>query len=423
MKKINFVLLLGLVLFHRTVFAAVGLNDVVKIDSNCEQISWGNTLQCGKLSGRLNTLYYSTHDAFFIHQLNQDTATTGGFIRYETAVMDGLQAGVSYAGQWRLDDQDAAHDEVPELSQEKDGLAEAWIGFRNQNWAAKIGQQSLDVPFLGQYDWRVMPPLYRAIDVQYGQDQDYIRATYLDRFKSYADDQFLKTSRYSSELETEGMWSFGFAKHFDLDKKQLKTQAWVQSYFDYTDVAYMEAHLQWNQMKYKPDVGIQMMYARDQGDAKAGQIDHQGIGVSLAFNDIWERFSLKTGYNYIQPNKDSYLNGALFVPYMIYTASGPYFAQPFFTSTQDLGSGHAFMFALEGALNEQTWLGANYSFMNLAESDQVKDLNQSEYVIYGIYNFAGWLKGWSVANFFGFATSPRSDDIFVQNRFGLKYSF
>ena len=61
--------------------------------------------------------------------------------------------------------------------------------------------------------------------------------------------------------------------------------------------------------------------------------------------------------------------------------------------------------------------------MNLAESNDLKNLNQSEYVIYGIYNFSGALKGWSVANFFGFATSPRSDVILVQRRLGLKYLF
>ena len=31
--------------------------------------------------------------------------------------------------------------------------------------------------------------------------------------------------------------------------------------------------------------------------------------------------------------------------------------------------------------------------MNLAESNDLKNLNQSEYVIYGSYNFSGALKG------------------------------
>ena len=422
MKKANYGALLLCLSFATTSNAALVVNDLLGQSINCQEQSVTNALLCGQVSGRLNTLYYSTHDAFFVRDLNQDTATTGGFLKYETAPIAGIQAGISYAGQWRIDHKNADQDEVSELQNDKDGLAEAWLGWKNHDWNLKLGQQALDLPFVGSYDWRVMPPLYRAADVQYGQKDNYIRATYIDRFKSYADDQFDRTSRYSSEIETDGMWSLGIAKSFDLNDQTLKTQAWFQSYADYANVGYVEAHLQWIKEKYQPDVGVQMMYAQDQGAAKAGKVDHQGIGVSLALN-VWDQMTLKAGYNYIKPNKGSYLNGALFTPYMIYTASGPYFAQPFFTSTQDLGAGNAFMLAFEGALNEQTWIGANYSFMNLAESDDVKNLNQSEYVVYGIYNFSGGLKGWSIANFFGFATSPRSDDVFVQNRLGLKYQF
>ena len=82
-----------------------------------------NDLLCGQVSGRLNTLYYSTHDAFFVRDLNQDTATTGVFLNYETAPIVGVQVGISYAGQWRLDDKNEYQDEVPEL--QNDNLAEA----------------------------------------------------------------------------------------------------------------------------------------------------------------------------------------------------------------------------------------------------------------------------------------------------------
>ncbi len=81
------------------------------------------------------------------------------------------------------------------------------------------------------------------------------------------------------------------------------------------------------------------------------------------------------------------------------------------------------MVSIEGSLNEQTYIGANYSFMDLKESSDVKSLNQSEYVIYGFYNFKGAMKGWSLANFFGVVTSPREDKVFLQNRFGVKYIF
>ena len=391
-------------------------------ETDCKVESLQNMWLCGQFSGRLNTLYYSTHDAYFVQDLNQDTASTGGFIKYTVAPLQGVQAGVSFAGQRRLDDQHTNRHEIAELEPEKDGLAEAWLSWKNTDWNIRLGQQSLDVPFIGNYDWRIMPPLFSAVDVRYGQQDDFVRATYIDRFKSYADDQFLQSSRYSDQIETDGAWSLGVAKHFEWTDQTLKSQLWFQSYADYVNVLYTESHLQWPKLKYQPDLAVQIMQAQEQGDAKAGKVDHQGIGIALALK-VTDQLTLKTAYNYIKPNHDSYLNGALFAPYMVYTSSGPYFAQPFFTSTQDLGAGNAFMLSFEGALSANSWVGANYSFMNLAASDSVKDLNQSEYVLYGIYNLSGALKGWSVANFFGFATSPRSEDIFVQNRFGIKYTF
>ena len=410
--------------------AEVRLNQILKSEIDCKQETFSNAFACGQISGRLNTLYYSTHDAYFVPNLNQDTITTGGYIKYETQPYLGVTAGVSFAGQRRLDDKDAGHPEVSELKNDKDGLGEAYFAWKNEDWAIRVGQQTLDLPFVGNYDWRVMPPLFRALDLKYGQQDDYIRATWGDRFKSYADDQFTKTSRYSSQLETDGMWSLGLAKSFEVDDKQVKGQAWYQSYFDYSNVTYLEGHITWKSAKYQPDFAVQAMYARDEGKALAGRVDHQGVGTSLALK-LNDSTTFKTAYNYIHKNQESYLNGAIFVPYMIYTSSGPYFAQPFFTSTQDLGSGHAFMMAIEGPINDQLYVGANYSFMDLTDptymdylaSTDGKSWNQSEYVIYGFYNFKGALKGWSLANFFGVTTSPRSDDVFVQNRFGIKYQF
>ncbi|MGM1005316.1 hypothetical protein ACO10M_15990, partial [Acinetobacter haemolyticus] len=67
--------------------------------------------------------------------------------------------------------------------------------------------------------------------------------------------------------------------------------------------------------------------------------------------------------------------------------------------------------------------GARYSFMDLKEADHVASRNQSEYMVFGIYNFTGALKGFSVSNFFGIQTSPRYEKDFLQNRFTLSYKF
>ena len=63
-------------------------------ETDCKVESLQNMWLCGQFSGRLNTLYYSTHDAYFVQDLNQDTASTGGFIKYTVAPLQGVQAGV-----------------------------------------------------------------------------------------------------------------------------------------------------------------------------------------------------------------------------------------------------------------------------------------------------------------------------------------
>ena len=388
----------------------------------CQQPSWQNALRCGEFSANLSSLYYSTHDAYFVENLNQDTAAIGGVIKYSVQPSEQLSAGISYALQRRLDDKNTTHAEVAELAPERDGLAEAYLRWQPQDWQITLGQQSLDLPFVGDYNWRIMPPLYRAIDIKWQQDTDFIRMSAVDRFKSYSQDQFNRGSRYSTEIETDGMWSIGAGKTWKHPQHQLKTELWYQRYLDYADLAYSETHLSWPKQPRQPDLGLQVMWGQQHGQAYAGKVQHIGVGGELGLQ-VWEDFRLKLGYNYIHPEKNSYLNGALFAPYMIYTASGPYFAQPFFTSTQDLGSGHAWRIAVEGPINERVYLGGQYSFMHLNEDPMLKDLNQSEWVFYGFYDFGRWAKGLSLAHFVGFATSPRADDPFLQNRLALRYKF
>lgn len=423
--RVNLLLLsiLSVFLIPQQAYTSTNSENIAIPSDQCTDENVSNIFLCGTFSGRVKSLYFSSHNAYFIEDLNQDTAAVGGFIKFETHPLHQWKAGLSYAGQWRLDDKKFNQAEVAELKQEKDGLAEAYIAWGNDTLNFKVGQQALDVPFLGDYDWRIMPVAYRALDLEYTTAQDFYRLTAVNGFKSYADDRFTKTSRYSDVQHTDGMWSIGLGKKLpSKDGLTLKGELWYQSYLDYNHLIYAEGHAIFSDKSYQPDVGLQLMYSKQQGEAYAGDINHQGIGISLALK-LTDFLSFKSAYNYIKPDDNSYLNGALFAPYMIYTASGPYFAQPFFTSTQDLGAGHAYLLALEGQHTEKTYWGINYSFMDLKESAELKSLNQSEYVVYVIHHLSGAFKGWSISNFAGLATSPRSDHTFLQNRLGLSYKF
>ena len=303
-------------------------------------------------------------------------------------------------------------------------MAEAYVTWKNDFARVTFGNQRLNLPFMGDYaDRRILMALYQAADFQVGNNTDFIRLTKVNKFKSYADDEFTKTTRQNSNIQSDGVWSVGAGKSFDIaEDKKLKAQFWYQDYDDYTRLIYTQADLSLPKLNYSPEFSMQYISGKDQGKALAGAVDSQIFGVQAAFK-VLSKASVKVAYNYIKPDSESYLNGALLTPYATKTSSGEIFAQPFFTSTQDLGAGNAFMTSLEGKLTDQVIAGARYSFMDLKEADHVASRNQSEYMVFGIYNFTGALKGFSVSNFFGIQTSPRYEKDFLQNRFTFSYKF
>lgn len=407
------------------------INHLFDLKQNCATIKtpYGMTVEnasaaltCGGVHGALRTAYYSLNHAYFGPK-SQDTAVAGGYIRYETAPLYGAQLAIGYNLQRRLD-QKNGHAEVTEFKEDRDGLAEVYLTWKNDKARLTIGNQRLNLPFVGDYaDFRVLPSLYQAADIQYGNGADFVRVTKINKFKSYGDDEFTKTSRQSSTIQTDGMWAIGAGKSTKLDTgSTVKGQAWFERYADYGDILYTQASIDFPKQRYTPELAIQYIAGQEQGAAKAGAVDSQIVGVQLSGQPT-KTLSAKVAYDYIRPQAGTYLNGALLTPYARNTSSSTIFAQPFFTSTQDLGAGHAFMLSAENKFNPKLTVGGRYSFMDLKENSTVASRNQSEYLLYGIYNFDGQLKGLSLTNFVGVQTSPRYDHDFWQNRLTLSYRF
>ena len=61
--------------------------------------------------------------------------------------------------------------------------------------------------------------------------------------------------------------------------------------------------------------------------------------------------------------------------------------------------------------------------MDLTPSAGASSSNQSEYLVYGTWNFGGVLKGLSLTDFVGVQTRSTSDKSFWQNRLALEYAF
>lgn len=382
----------------------------------------------GEVDGEFGLLYYANHNAFFAApDDHRYTATVGGELGFTTAPLHGFSLRLSAFAQRNFARTETGYNR--DLGLDLAALGEAYIQWKGHGLRIRAGNQKLHAPFTATYDFRIIPQVYQGVSVRYGDDDQYLTVMRMYRYKSRISDSYDRTTNYNKTFdpfssvtaETDGFWAVGGADSLTTDAAVLSGQAWFLNYQDYANMYYFEGKVAAANGGIKPFLGLQYVRETDEGRALLGNIDSQTYGVQLGLN----RGSLTAtlNYNHIPHEAGSYLNGALVTPYAHNESSGPLFAQPFLTSTQDLGSGDAWSVEVKGSPIDNTFLGARYSFMDLTPVAGGESIEQSEYLVYGIYNFTGALAGFSVANFFAYQTQAHEDEPYWENRFSIQYSF
>ncbi|EEE07345.1 TPA: OprD family outer membrane porin [Burkholderia multivorans] len=384
----------------------------------------------GHFSGDFRTIYFSSHNAFYSPGLNQDTISYGGKLGFTTASLHGFSAGVSGFIQRGINHSDNPSKVDGYLGPNLLAMGEAYLQYEGHGFKIVGGNQQLDVPFASTYDWRMAPQLFQGVSARYGDSNNFVQAFKMFRFKSYISNSFTRRTTYNSNFdsyssvgneETNGFWGVGAGHKWALSPVTVSAQGWFQTYQDYAKLTYVEAQVIRSDGLIKPFVGVQGFRETGDGRELTGNVNSEVFGGQFGIKR--NSLTLSFGYNRIVPHSDSYLNGALVTPYAHNVSSGPLFAQPFLNSTQDLGAGNAYAIDLNGAPMGHWFIGARYSFMDLKSSATVASLNQSEYLLYAIYNFTGKLKGLSIANFVALQSSPAKPKKFIQNRLTIEYAF
>ncbi|WP_250514619.1 OprD family outer membrane porin [Caballeronia sp. INDeC2] len=382
----------------------------------------------GQFFGDVRAIYFSSHNAFYQTGMNQDTISYGGGLGYRTASLYGFSLGVSGYLQRGINHSDNPAKVDGYLGPNLTAMGEAYVNWQYRQFSVTAGNQALDVPFASTYDWRMAPQLFQGVAAKYGDTDNYVTAFRMLRFKSYIDDSFKRLTTYNSNVdpfspigteETSGFYGIGGMRTMDAGPVSLKGQAWYMGYLDYARMTYLEGQVTRKDGDIKPFAAAQFFYETGDGKELLGPVHSQVYGLQLGLKH--NSLTLSLGYDYIKPNGNSYLNGALVTPYAHNVASGPLFAQPFLSSTQDLGAGNAYALDLNGAPIENLFIGFRYSFMDLKSSPAAPSLNQSEYLAYAIYSLSGKLKGFSIADFFALQSSPAVRSKFIQNRLTLQY--
>ncbi|NNC23478.1 outer membrane porin, OprD family [Salinisphaera sp. USBA-960] len=381
----------------------------------------------GSVDGYFRLLNYNNHNAFFDND-DREAATIGGKIGYTTASLHGFSLRLSAYAQRNFTSTNPAN---RDLQDDISTLGEAYIQWQGDDLRIRAGNQALkNAPFTSTYDFRIIPQLYQGVKLRYGDAERYLTVMRMFRYKSRINDEFARKTNYNQSFKpfpantshhTDGFWAIGAGNKGELGPTTLEGRAWFFNYMDYANMYYGDATITQSTGSIKPFASIQAMRETDTGDAYLGEIDNQTYGarVGLKHNSLTASLS----YDYMPHETGAFLNGAPVTPYATQEASGPLFAQPYLTSTQDLGAGNAYAVNVKGAPTANTFVGARYSYMDLKPAAGADSIGQSEYLVFGFYHFQGALEGFSVGNFFAYQTQKHEGRDYWENRFSLQYEF
>ena len=150
-------------------------------------------------------------------------------------------------------------------------------------------------------------------------------------------------------------------------------------------------------------------------------MDNRTYGIRLGLRSA--RMTATLNHNHMPHRAGSFRNGAPVTPYASYQSSGPLFAQPYLTSTQDLGTGDAWSADLDVAATPQLRWAARWSYMDLSPAAGKAFIGQREYMAFVGYRFTGALKGWSLHNALAVQSQRQRRSDYWENRFSLSYDY
>lgn len=384
----------------------------------------------GEVSGNLRWFYYNNRNAYFIAGSNRKTAALGGKLVFTTAELDGFSMRLGVLAQQNLFRGEHGHDR--DLGADVRAVGEAWLQWRGQGFQVRAGNQQLqDVPFAGTYDFVVVPQVYQGVKVRYSTDHVQLTGVRVLRYKSRIADGYSKHTNYNPPFipfppnagnqTTDGFWAVGGSGQHDAGPLALSGKLWYVDFIDYARMVYMEGKLARAQGSVRPFVAFQVIDQTDAGRAIMGQVDSRVYGMRLGVQH--GSLTVTLNFNLIPHRPGTFGNGSLVTPYATHESSGPLFAQPLLTSTQDLGSGRAWSLNAGFAPGANTFVGARYSRMDLTTVAGSPSIGQNGYMVFGIYHFQGMLKGLSLRNFFAYQTQAIHAVDYWENRLSVVYNF
>ena len=369
----------------------------------------------------------------------------GGKLKYETADLNGFSAAAAfyYAYDVGLNNYDynssklyAANYNYPYLNplimganRTLDTLGEAYLQYKNPWFITKIGNQTIDNPWVNSSDGFMIPNLYQAITASASPveglwfEGDRV-LSYKNRTVAAFQDNNIAALPYDKTVYN-GLDNGTADVGASYKGGRYTAQAWLYHFYGFANMTYLEGGYKIPMDKFSPFANLQ--YVHETGSGFIGNVDAivygAKVGVSLPkqMGDVFIAYN-RSANNNVTTNNGVVSNGNLFSPY-----TQIYNTDPLYTTVMNYGlvsaraAGYAWLVGatlhpLGNSLDITPTISNYYTEPYAA--------NGRAYMLDIAYHMGGAFKGLTIRDRLGVEHDlPLLGSTFVDNRFMLQYAF
>ena len=310
-----------------------------------------------------------------------------------------------------------------------DTLGEAYVQYKNRWLLGKIGNQTIDNPWVNSSDGFMIPNLYQAVTAQVtpitGLQFEGDRVlSYKNRTVTGFQDYNISALPYDKIVyngPNSGTADIGASYH---DERYM-AQAWLYHFYGFADMAYLEGGYTLPVAGFAPFANFQ--YVHETGNGDIGTVDAAVYGAKLGINlpggwgNIYVAYN-RAANNTVQSITGSVSDGNLFSPY-----TQIYNTDPLYTTVMNYGlvsaraAGYAWLVGatlhpLGQALDIVPTVSNYYTAPYVASA--------RAYMLDIAYHLNGAFKGLTIRDRLGIEHDiPLLGSAYVDNRVMLQYTF
>ncbi|MBU2749776.1 hypothetical protein HER14_02020 [Acidithiobacillus thiooxidans] len=395
----------------------------------CGEASVPQWLQDSTVKGFVSMYDWTSINHYF-SPYDQYTMSVGGGLFLGTPRYKGFSLAIEPMGQSGLGTHASNPDLVsPTLGPSFSTLGQAYVQYKKYGINAKVGDVELnDTPWDGSdVGYRILPITYQGVSFDYtiGHDLNFYFAR-MYKWRYFNQEHYNRETAYSIYLpddqkKSDGLLNVGLKyKGFVPGINFVKTNSelWFYNYYQYNRLYMLQSVNTIGKGPYKAIVGFQFMHA-GKSAGFLGNVNSQLYGAELGAKSSFGKVVLAYDYQPAHPNSFNY--GGLATPYDTITDSGPIFAQPVMSSTQDFGSGTAAGIKVDYYGIKNLFTQVRFTHLHMRTNPIFENYN--EYNLILSYSFSG-VKGLNLTDIASYANEhPSSNPNFYQNRLMLVYNF